>query len=207
MSLLKLPTPVLLWLEGSLNRLIRRDPVQWPRWQRQADQRFRLELRDPSLSFVLCVTETGILLLRDIEGMPTATIRASTFGLIRAQQSAAPMDALFAGDVQIEGDQAAAESVLRLLLAMDGDFFALLAEKIGVAPAGWLDRQWQARRAERAIWRQTRRMELKDFLVFERDMLPTASSVQNWVDGVDAVRDHTDQLIARITRLEHLGAE
>ncbi len=205
MSLLKIPIPVMLLLERALNQQIRRDSAVFTQWQKLADQRIVLLLRDPALSLVLCISETGVLLLREIEGLPTATIHASTLGLLRARQADAPMDALFAGDVRIEGNQAAAESVLRLLLAMDTDFFALLAEKIGAAPAGWLGLRWQARQQARAIWRQTRALELKDFLIFERAALPSMPAVQDWGDEVDALRDRTDQLETRIARLEHLG--
>lgn len=206
MSLLKLPLPILLLLESALNRQIRRDSALFAQWQTLADRRITFDLRDPNLSLALCVTPQGVLLLREIEGMPSATIHASFLGLIRAQQSASPLDALFAGDVQIDGDQALAERILRLLLTMDTDFFAVLAEKIGVAPAGWLGLRWQERRTERSVWRETRSLELKDFLVFERSALPTSQAAQEWGDAVDSLRDRTDQLLARVAHLEALGA-
>ncbi len=202
MSLLKVPTPVLLLLEHMLNRQIRRDASVGSRWQALADHRVLFSLRDPSVSLVFCVTPQGVLLLRELEGIPSATIHASSLGLLRARHAASSLDALFAGDVQIEGDQAIAESLLRLLVGLDFDFFAVLSEKVGAAPAGWLGNRWRQRQVERDIWRDTRALELKDFLVYERAALPAESSLLAWGDAVDGVRDRTDRLIARLTRLE-----
>lgn len=202
MSLLKVPTPALLFLEYTLNRQMRRDASVRSRWQTLVDHRVFFSLRDPNLSIVFCVTPQGVLLLREIEGVPSATIYASSFGLLRARHAASPLDALFSGDVQIEGDQAIAESLLRLLVGLDFDFFAELAEKLGAAPSGWFENRWRNRQTEREIWRDTRALELKDFLVYEQAVLPMESSLLTWSDAVDGVRDRTDRLIARLACLE-----
>ncbi|MGC8698106.1 MAG: ubiquinone biosynthesis accessory factor UbiJ [Halothiobacillus sp.] len=193
--------PLLLLIERALNHHIARDPSAAPALRALQGRLFEVLLRDPALRLSISITPEGVLLLRDTEDMPDATLRASSWALLRASQAAHKMDALFTGDIQIEGDQAAAQQFLRLLVNLDSDPFALLAERVGAAPAGLIERKVEQMRAQAAIWRRTRQIEAADFLIFERALLTERPAMQQWLDAVDTLRDEVDSLAARIERL------
>ncbi|MHB9020726.1 MAG: ubiquinone biosynthesis accessory factor UbiJ [Halothiobacillus sp.] len=196
-----LPLPVMLVIERAINQRIRRDDAARQSLPRLNGRLFEMSLRDPAVRFFITITPEGILLLRDTEDSPDATIRASSLGLLRAGRAAHKMEALFAGDIQIQGDQDAAQLFLRLLGDLDSDPFAALAERIGVAPAGLIERKVEQIRQQVQIWRRTRQIESADFLVFERAVLIDRAEMQQWLDEVDALRDQVDQLAMRIDTL------
>ncbi|HQT44252.1 MAG TPA: SCP2 sterol-binding domain-containing protein [Halothiobacillus sp.] len=196
-----LPLPVMLVIERAINQRIQRDDAARQSLPRLNGRLFEMSLRDPVVRFFITITPEGILLLRDTEDSPDATIRASSLGLLRAGRAAHKMEALFTGDIQIQGDQDAAQLFLRLLGDLDSDPFAALAERIGVAPAGLLERKVEQIRQQAQIWRRTRQIESADFLVFERAVLIDRAGMQQWLDEVDALRDQVDQLAMRIDTL------
>jgi ubiquinone biosynthesis protein UbiJ len=195
------PLPLLLLIERALNHRLARDPSAALALQALQGRLFEIFLRDPAIRLYISLTAQGVLLLRDTEDTPDATVRASSWALLRASQAAHPMDALFSGDIQIEGDQAAAQQFLRLLAELDSDPFARLAERIGVAPAGLVERKAMQLRQQAAIWRRTRQIETADFLTYERAALVPRPVMQAWLDEVDTLRDRVDLLAARLDRL------
>ncbi len=196
-----LPLPLMLMVEKTINQRLVQDTSSLQRLQKLNGLVFEVILRDPALSFFITSTPEGVLLLRHHEAYPDARITASSLGLIRASRAEHKMDALFNGDIQIEGNQAAAESLLRILGAIDSDPFARLADKIGVAPAGFIERKVDRIRAQAQIWRRTRQLEAADFMVFERAWLVEPDALRSQLDEIDVVRDRVDRLTARIEQL------
>ncbi len=195
------PLPLLLLVERALNHRIARDPAAQPALHALQGRMFAVALRDPAIHFFIQITAQGVLLLRDTDDTPDARVQASSWALLRANHAAHPMNALFSGDIQIEGDQAAAQQFLRWLADLDSDPFAVLAERIGVAPAGLIERKAMQLRQQAAIWRRTRQIELADYLVHERDVLIPRAEMHSWLDEVDTLRDRVDVLAARIEKL------
>ena len=196
-----LPLPLMLMVEKTLNQRLKQDTSSLQRLQKLNGLVFEVVLRDPALSFFITSTPEGILLLRHHEAYADARILASSLGLLRASRTEHKMDALFNGDIQIEGNQEAAESLLRILGAIDSDPFARLADKIGVAPAGFIERKVDRIRSQAKIWRRTRQLEGADFMVYERAWLVEPEAMQAQLDEIDVVRDRVDRLAARIERL------
>lgn len=195
------PLPLLLLIERALNHRLLRDPALAPALHALQGRLFDVVLRDPAIRLFISITPEGVLLLRDTEDTPDASLRASSWALLRVSQAAHKMDALFSGDIQIEGDQAAAQQFLRLLSDLDSDPFAMLAERIGAAPAGLIERKAMQIRQQADIWRRTRQIEAADFLIFERALLPDRPAIHQWFDAVDTVRDQVDRLATRVERL------
>lgn len=196
-----LPLPLMLMVEKTLNQRLKQDTSSLQRLQKLNGLVFEVALRDPSLSFFITSTPEGILLLRHHEAYADARILASSLGLLRASRTEHKMDALFNGDIQIEGNQAAAESLLHILGEIDSDPFARLADKIGAAPAGFIERKVDQIRSQAKIWRRTRQLEGADFMVYERAWLVETEVLQAQLDEIDVVRDRVDRLAARIERL------
>lgn len=196
-----LPLPLMLMVEKSINQRLKQDNSSLQHLQKLNGLIFEVVLRDPSMNFFITSTPEGILLLRHHEGLADARILASSFGLLRASRTEHKMDALFNGDIQIEGNQAAAESLMRILGNIDSDPFARLADTIGAAPAGFIERKVERFRDQAKIWRRTRQLESVDFTVYERAWLVEPEVVQAQLDEIDVVRDRVDRLATRIDRL------
>lgn len=205
----KFPLPLLLAAERIVNQAIAEDELARDRMAALSGLVFEIHLTTPALRLYLTPTNLGtILIRRDFDAMADAQITASAVGLARvATTRGEGMDALFSGDIRIDGNQRAAESLLRTLNALDIDVFGILAERIGTGPAGLLERRAMRFRANFTDWRRTRQIEQADFLVYERQVLVPADSVQSWMDEVDGARDHVDRLEVRIRRLTQRMAE
>lgn len=196
-----LPLPLMLMVEKTLNQRLKQDNSSLQQLQKLNGLVFEIALRDPAMNFFLIPTPEGVCLLRHHEAIPDARIAASTLGLFRASRNEHKMDALFNGDLTIEGNQAAAESLLRILGGVDSDPFARLADIIGIAPAGLIERQVDQMRTQVGIWRRTRQLETVDFVLYERSLLAEPEQIQAHLDGIDAVRDRVDRLALRIDHL------
>ncbi|ANJ66419.1 hypothetical protein A9404_02615 [Halothiobacillus diazotrophicus] len=196
----KFPLPLLLAAERIVNQAIGEDVSARDRMATLSGLVFEIHLTSPTLRLYLTPTSLGtILIRRDFDAMPDAQITTSAIGLARlATTGSEGMDALFSGDIRIDGNPRAAESFLRVLNELDIDFFGILAERIGVGPAGLLERRAMRFRENFTDWRRTRQIEQADFLVYERQLLVPADAVQSWMDEVDGARDHVDRLEARI---------
>lgn len=195
----QIPLPLLLAAERMINQAVALDPSAKTRLAVLSGRVFEIHLTTPGFRLYITPTAQGELLFRrDFEAVSDAQITTSAFSMLRLQQGADGMDALFSGDIHIEGNQQAAESFLRTLNGLDIDIFALLAERIGVVPTGLIERRVMAFKKHFAEWRRTRQIEQADFLVHERRLLAEGGDVQTWMDDVDAIRDHVDQLAGRL---------
>lgn len=191
--------------ETTVNRLIRRDPVTRDRLARQAGLVFQILVEHPALSLTFTPTTDG-LMWRAADGLtPDATIHTSGPALLAALQREHDMDSLFAGDIEIEGDEQAATAFLRALRELDIDWADWLAQKIGVSAAGLVEQA--AHRAGRTVaeWRETRHIEQHDYLVHEARLVVDDIDLPDFLDEVDRVRSAVERLERRIGALESAG--
>ncbi|MFA7523334.1 MAG: SCP2 sterol-binding domain-containing protein [Halothiobacillaceae bacterium] len=192
--------------ESALNRLIRRDPTARERLASQAGLIFDLQLEHPPLRLTVTPTTDG-LMWRAANDLPAdAVIHSSGPGLLailqRQHDRGHDMDALFAGDLVIEGDEAAATRFLRTLRGLDVDWADWLAEYIGVSAAGVIEQAARQVRDNAAEWHETRRIEQHDYLVHEARLVADAFDLPDFLDTVDETRAAVERLEQRLTDLE-----
>ena len=192
--------------ESALNRLIRLDPVARERLARQAGLVFSLQLEHPAAQLTLTPTTDGLMWRAADDLVPDAVIHSSGPALLTALQRGHDMDALFAGDLEIEGDEAAATRFLRTLRGLDIDWADWLAERVGVSAAGLVEQAARQARQTVAEWRETRRIEQHDYLVHEAQLVADAFDLPGFLDGVDATRSAVERLERRLTELEARAA-
>ncbi|HZJ81389.1 MAG TPA: SCP2 sterol-binding domain-containing protein [Guyparkeria sp.] len=192
--------------ESALNRLIRRDPTAWERLASQAGLVFALQLKHPSLRLTVTPTTDGLMWRTDDDLKADAIIHSSGPGLLAALQRqhdrGRDMDALFAGDLVIEGNEAAATRFLRTLRGLEIDWADWLAKYIGVSPAGVIEQAARQARDNAAEWRETRRLELHDYLVHEAQLVADAFDLPDFLDTVDETRTAVERLERRLIDLE-----
>jgi ubiquinone biosynthesis protein UbiJ len=143
----------------------------------------------------------GRLLLAREAAAADVTVSGTPLGLLSLAREN-PQQVIRRGDVRIEGDAAAAESFQELIELLRPDLEAELALVIGEVPAygaaAFLRRALDYGRQVA----KTGAMNVGEYLAHERRELVPRAEAQQFIEGVDAVREDVDRLAARIARLE-----
>lgn len=135
------------------------------------------------------------------DGAPTATLSGAPFALLRLA-GPAPEAVLRSRSVHIEGDAEAVQSFSELLKAARPDLEEELSRVVGDVAAHQIGNAARsalgfARRAADTFARN-----LAEYLQEEGRDLPSRTEAEEFVAGVDALRDAADRLEARIALLE-----
>lgn len=189
-------------IEALLNRALLLDAQTHRRFCAHAGRRIRIELTDLEIDFVFSIHESGIELASPAEQPVDVTISgriASLLGLLGRRDASS---SLFPKDIQIRGDVHLAQELQTLLQGMEIDWEEYASRWIGDTAARKL---CNLARANVRWWQETRltlRDNLSEYLRFEVELLPDRLLVNEFNNGVDAVRDDTERLQQRIARLD-----
>jgi ubiquinone biosynthesis protein UbiJ len=131
------------------------------------------------------------------EGKPDISIRAPTGTLLTA---ALKRDSGNLRGIEINGDAETAQQFSRLLKQADLDWEELLSRYVGDAAAHQIGNavrdlmSWGRDAAERLS------KDLAEYLQYESRDLPPRHEVQDFLDGVDKLRDDAERLAVRLQR-------
>lgn len=132
------------------------------------------------------------------EGKADMTVRAPSFALLEA--------ALKRGDapprgIELNGDAETAQTFSRLLKNADLDWEELLSRYLGDIPAHQIGRLVRGTIAwGRDVFTRLS-TDFAEYLVYESAVLPTRHAVEEFLDGVDRLRNDAERLSARAERL------
>ncbi|HER35400.1 MAG: SCP2 sterol-binding domain-containing protein [Halothiobacillaceae bacterium] len=188
--------------ESAINRLIRLDPVARARLARQAGRVFSVQIEHPTARLTVTPTTDGLMWRAADDLTPDAVIHSSGPALLTALQRGHDSDALFAGDLVIEGDEDEATRFLRTLRGLDIDWADWLAARIGVSAAGLAEQAARRARARASEWRETRRIEQHDYLVHDAALVADEFDLPAFLDAVDTTRSAVERLERRLMQLE-----
>lgn len=190
-------------LERLANRALLYAPLTRLQLQKLQGKTFAIELQRPGLRLLLRVTRKGLLFQSQWEDNADASVRGPAVALLRQlrQEDTSPA-ALIRGGIEIGGDLHLAQQFVKVLKDLDLDLESALGDLIGDVAAhqiseltrtglGWLGR------AGRTLLRQSR-----NYLAEERNVLLTPRQYTRFRDDVEALRESTDRLDARIARLQ-----
>jgi len=199
--MLSIPTPVLAVLEKALNTAIAMDPKTRQALARHSGAVLEVVIEAPLLHFFVTPVPEGLLLRRQFDGAPDASLHASSFGLIRSSMNQADLEGVFSKDVRIEGDVELAGSVARALRQLEPDWPEWLASRLGDAASFRIEQAWQQGRQFFQRSGQGRLIEWADFLQHESNTVVCAEELGGFIDDTDRLRDDLDRLEARLQRL------
>ncbi|NVK43460.1 MAG: SCP2 sterol-binding domain-containing protein [Oceanospirillaceae bacterium] len=187
--------------EPSINALLQRDPVTLRELGRLAGRVVAVEATSPSLTLYLIPNAEGLQLQQHYGSEPDARMSGSAGALFRLISSDDKASALFGKGVTISGDSALATRLQQILADADIDWEGLLADIIGDLPAHQASRflRWQ-----RDYWRQAGNSlshNLGEFLQEEAQLLPPRPELEAFMADVDALRQRSDRVEARLQRL------
>ena len=153
----------------------------------------------------LRAAEGRLLLDRAAPAPGDARLVGSPLGLLSLTRGD-PQDVIRRGDVVIEGDGQVASRFQELLQLIRPDMEEALSRVVGDLPAHGLARFIRGAAAFGADSARTAALNVGEYLAHERGELVTRSEAREFLDGVDALRERTDRLEARIASLARTGA-
>jgi ubiquinone biosynthesis protein UbiJ len=196
---LALPLPLCVALQTALNALIARDPEAQRRLRALDGKLVEIRLDTLDMAGYCFCHADGIDVHGRHDGEVDATILGKPFSLASMAFS---RQALFDGDVRLLGDADVAKRFHRLLTQIDVDWEEQLSQVVGDIAAhqlGSLARNaadWFNRAAD------SLRRDSAEYSQEEATHLPARCEMDDWLSGVDQLREGADRLAARLDQLE-----
>ena len=189
-------------LEQALNTYVSMDPDARDRLATLHGNIVALQLSGLELILYMVPQADGRLqLFSQIEGEPDCKLRGSPLDLWRSGSNEKGARELFAGNVAITGDTDLALQFGQILGSLDIDWEEQLSQVTGDVIAhqvGRRGRQFTSYLEDNA---ETVRANISEYLTEEARLLPTRVEAELFFNDVDALRDDTERLAARLERL------
>jgi ubiquinone biosynthesis protein UbiJ len=194
-------------LETALNTALRLDPDAFKRLGNFSDKVIAIELQGPDLTLYLLPGANGISLMSQYPAEPDTTLSGTPLAMAKMALGPNASKILFTGEVTIRGDVETGQRFKRLLDELDIDWEEQLSRYSGDVVAHKLG---DLLRTTAAWGQQTLTIlgqDAAEYLQLEGQDLPLPGTVRQYLQAVDAVRDDTARLEARVARLrQHLNA-
>jgi ubiquinone biosynthesis protein UbiJ len=187
----------LIPFEALLNRNIANSSAALLACRQLEGKSLTIDLTATPLRFTLKSLGDRVAISTRDDAGANARLRGTPLALLRLFQERAPSQ-----NVQIEGDAEVAQTFAKLLHAARPDLEEELSRLVGDVAAH------QIGEAARGLWRfgararDTFGRNVAEFLQEERRDLVSRAEVEDFVAGVDTLRDDVERLSARIERLE-----
>ncbi len=197
--------PLLAPLEDVLNRNIA-DSARARRLLARVDGR-ALELRVAATPLRLRISAGNgrVSIGPGADAPADATIEGTPLALARLAWADDAQRAIRAGGVQVSGDGEVAQGFQQLLEVARPEFEEELSRLTGDVAAHHIARFARGARNWMSKARDTAAMNVAEYLTEESRDLPARSEADEFLAAVDALREATDRLEARIARLERGG--
>jgi ubiquinone biosynthesis protein UbiJ len=192
-------------LETALNTALRLDPATFNRLAKFSDKVIAIELQGLDLTLYLLPGSNGISLMSQYGAEPDTTLSGTPLAMAKMALGPDASSVLFAGEVTIRGDVETGQRFKRLLDELDIDWEEQVSRFSGDILAHKLG---DLVRATTAWGQQTLNIlgqDAAEYLQQEGQDLPIPITVRQFMQEVDALRDNTARLEARVGRLrQHL---
>ncbi len=184
-------------LEAALDQVLRLDPDIRPRLAALEGKVIAIEPEGLGLTLYLLPGVTGIRVADQCAGEPTVRVRGTPLALARQWRGRGTSG----GDTIIEGDAAVGREFQAVLTHLDIDWEEQLSRLLGDAVAHQAGRFWRGFQSWGQQAGDILRRDGGEYLQRELRALPPRPAVEQFLSAVDALREDTDRLAARIERL------
>lgn len=199
---MKLPFPIAAGLEKAIESVLKLDPDTRSRLQALDGKVIRINVTSPPLSLSVSIVD-GRVHLDSPDDNDEFVADATITGRLSALKSlTSSNNAVYTGEVLIEGDIETSQQVKHLVALLDPDWQEAVSGILGDGITHKLDMtrmrllEWMNRT------RQSTSSNTSDYLQEEIEVLAPNSRVRTFNDDVDQLRADTDRLTARIAQLE-----
>ena len=162
---------------------------------------FRIDLDGPNLQFFILPSENTLMLMGHYEGIATTQVRGYPSDFVELLTADDAGSALINGNITLQGDSASLLELQAILYNLDLDWEAELAKVVGDIPAHQIGKavrsglQW-GKQTRNSLMRQT-----EEYIHEEGRLLPTRAEIEDFFTDVSKLKDDTDRLAAKITKL------
>ena len=197
----RLPDPLLAALEAGINRLLALDPEGAQRLAPLQGKVIALEFQGFGQRFYLVPGTASFQLFGAYEAPPDCLLRGTPLALARLGLSGRKEDALFSGQIEIEGESELASRLGEVFAGLDIDWEESLSRLTGDPIAHQIGSRWRHLNQWGRESANRLGVNLQDYLQEEGRVLPTRYEVEAFLAAVDRLRDDSERLAARVAHL------
>jgi ubiquinone biosynthesis protein UbiJ len=188
--------------EGIVNAVLALDAEGAARLAKVQGQVLRVDLVGFGTRIYVVPGDARLLLFSAYEAVPDCVVRGSPLALLNMALAEHREDAVFAGTIQIDGDNRLAQTLGEVFRGLDIDWEEQLSKLLGDTLAHKLVQRARASGhwAERSGG--IARENLREYLQEEVAVVPSRQELDDFLAAVDILRDDVERLAARVERLE-----
>lgn len=199
----RLPSPINAAIEQGIDALLRLDPETRDRLEQLEGSVVAINVTQPDVQIVLSIVGKRINLIGNVD-TPADTTLTGSLSAFRSLSSG--NDALYKGEVSIEGDFGIGQQLREIVARLDPDWEEFLSPILGDSLVHQLAVASQSLSSWFNRTRSSFEQNTSDYLQEEAELLAPNTQVSDFCLEVDDVRASADRLEARIKRLERLTA-
>lgn len=196
---MSLPFPLSMSLEAAINAVLRLDPDTREQLSSIDGKSIRINVTNPDVSVLLVVDGSTVRVVQHNDEPADTTISGSVAAL---RSMMAGNEALYTGEVRIDGDASVGQALKLILAGLDPDWQDAVSTVLGDSLTHRLDRAGQQFRKWLARTGESTRLNTADYLQEEIELLAPDSEVRRYCSDVDDLRAEADRLEARLRLLE-----
>lgn len=195
---MSIPLPLQFAIEKGVETLLRLDPDTRQRVSAIDGKVVKFRVSSPEFAVALSVVDGKAFVLGGDDEPADTTISGSLQALRSLTQG---NDALYRGDVLIEGDIGIGQTLKEIAGALDPDWEELLSHVVGDSLAHHLGIQGNRFSEWFARTESTFKQNSSEYLQEEAEVIAANSQVRAFCADVDELRAASDRLDARVRRL------
>ncbi|MFT5893435.1 MAG: ubiquinone biosynthesis protein UbiJ [bacterium] len=199
-----LPSSINIAIEQGINALLRLDPQTRVRLDQLEGRVIAVNVVRPDIECVFSIVGRCVNVIGKVD-TPADTTLTGTLSAFRSLSSG--NDALYKGDVSIEGDLHIGQQLKEIVAKLDPDWEEFLSPILSDTVLHQLTLASQSLSSWLSRTRSSFEQNTSEYLQEEAELLAPNSEVHDFCLDVDAIRASADRLEARIKRLERLASK
>ncbi len=196
-----LPSPANVAIERAINAVLKLDPDASQRLIPLNGKVIAINVTQPTVSVVLSIVDQQVHLIGAVD-TPADTTLSGSLSALRSLSSG--NDALYQGEVRIEGDIGVGQQLKELASTLDPDWEEFLSPLLGDTLVHQLALASQGLSSWFERTHSAMKQNTSEYLQEEAELVAPNSEVQAFCNDVDEVRAAADRLEARVKRLSSL---
>jgi ubiquinone biosynthesis protein UbiJ len=192
---------IALTLETLLNQALRWEASSLDALNKLSGKIIQIEIQNIGIKLSLFPDNQGFIVLSNYDGEANVCINAKLFSLLQLLIQREP-SLSNNPDITITGKISIAQDFFQFLKTLDIDWEEQAAQWLGDIPAHKLGNLF--RQCEIYSNEQFNRLQLNisEYLQEESRQLPTSIEIEDFLNGVDTLRDDLERLEQRVSRLK-----
>lgn len=194
-------------IQAFINNVLQQDEQTSIAVSELAGKVIKLEISGPGIPLFVKFEQQGMVIETEYDAKPNVIIRARPSIFIGLLLNRDEKTTTFTPDMEISGDANLAQRFQQILRNMEIDWEEHLSHWVGDTAAHKLGRVFKQSRELIKEVHQTVQMDISEYLRYEKNMLPDKDEVEEYIEAVDMIRDDTERLQLRISRLQKIISE